>query len=30
MDIDSSQTLLDHNGRSQYVLENREPIAGLI
>lgn len=28
--IDASTTLLDHNGRPQYVLEHREPVAGLI
>jgi hypothetical protein len=30
LDIDASQTLLDHNGRPQYVLENREPLAELL
>lgn len=28
--IDMSTTFLDHNGRPQYVLESREPLAGLI
>jgi hypothetical protein len=30
MEIDPSQALPDHNGRPQYVLENREPIAELL
>ncbi len=28
--IDPNQTLRDHNGRPQYVLENREPVPGLV
>jgi hypothetical protein len=28
--IDPSLTLIDHNGRPQYVLERREPIAELL
>lgn len=28
--IDPAMTLLDHNGRPQYLLENREPVAGLL
>jgi hypothetical protein len=28
--IDPSQTFLDYNGRPQYVLEDREPVAGLV
>jgi hypothetical protein len=28
--IDSSTTIPDHNGRPQYLLETREPVAGLI
>jgi hypothetical protein len=28
--IDSAITFRDHNGRPQYVLENREPVSGLV
>jgi len=28
--IDPEVTFRDHNGRPQYVLENREPVAGLV
>jgi hypothetical protein len=28
--IDPSMTIPDHNGRPQYLLETREPVAGLI
>jgi hypothetical protein len=28
--VDSSVALPDHNGRPQYVLEHREPVAGLL
>ena len=28
--IDPATTFLDHNGRPQYVLEDREPVAGLV
>ena len=28
--IDPALTLPDHNGRPQYLLENREPVAGLV
>ena len=28
--IDPATTLTDHNGRPQYLLEDREPVAGLV